>query len=239
VTFIYPYLNEVARDIQLRIEVPNPGLRLKPEMYANIAIASELSGKRVAIPEEAVIRSGKREIIFLDLGEGKFLPRDVQTGVSGEGNVLEIKQGLKAGDKIVVSAQFMLDSESKIQEAIKKMLESKQATPTQASVSVKTEKKSEEKEEMQPKPGNLNLTPDKKAHSAEEAYTCPMDEHSHILQVGPGKCPECRMKLVPSTETGRKVYICPMEEHHHILSNKPGKCPECGMDLMPLEGHKH
>jgi Cu(I)/Ag(I) efflux system membrane fusion protein/cobalt-zinc-cadmium efflux system membrane fusion protein len=128
VTYIYPYLNEVARDIKLRIEVPNPGLKLKPEMYANIAIASELSGKRVAIPEEAVIRSGKREIIFLDLGEGKFLPREVQTGVSGEADMVEIKQGLKPGEKVVVSAQFMLDSESKTQEAIKKMLQIKQAS---------------------------------------------------------------------------------------------------------------
>ena len=81
---------------------------------------------------------------------------------------------------------------------------------------------------------NLNLTPDKKANSAEEVYACPMDEHSHVLQVGPGDCPECGMELVSITETGRKVYTCPMEEHHHVLSNKPGKCPECGMDLVPI-----
>ena len=194
VTFIYPYLNEVARDIQLRIEVPNPGLRLKPEMYANIAIASELSGKRVAIPEEAVIRSGKREIVFLDLGQGKFLPREVQTGVSGEGDMVEIRQGLKPGEKVVVSAQFMLDSESKTQEAIKKMLQIKQASM----VSEKPVKQEKTKviEKRNPQ-GNLNLTPDKKAHTADQVYTCPMDEHSHILQVGPGDCPECGMDLVP------------------------------------------
>ncbi len=231
VTYIYPYLNQVARDIKARIEVPNPGLKLKPEMYANVLIASELSGQRVVIPEEAVIRSGKREIVFLDLGEGKFMPKEVVTGVSGEGNVVEIKQGLSAGDKIVVSAQFMLDSESKTQEAIKKMLESKPAS------AVTKEPAKEEQAEMKAEKyqqGNLNLTPDKKAHSASEVYTCPMEEHSHILQVGPGDCPECGMRLVTSTEADRKVYTCPMEEHHHILSNEQGKCPECGMALVPL-----
>jgi len=232
VTYIYPYLNETARDVQIRIEVPNPGLKLKAEMYANVFIASELSGERVVIPEEAVIRSGKREIVFIDLGEGKYLPREVVTGVSGEGHVIEIKQGLMPNDRIVVSAQFMLDSESKTQEAIKKMLEMKQVSSVTAEPAKKESQKMEKKENHQY--SNLNLTPDKKANSAEEVYACSMDEHSHVLQVGPGDCPECGMKLVPSTETGRKVYSCPMPEHHHILSDKPGKCPECGMDLVPL-----
>jgi len=232
VTFIYPYLNETARDVQIRIEVPNPGLRLKAEMYANVSIASELSGARVVIPEEAVIRSGKREIVFIDLGEGKYLPREVVTGVSGEGHVIEIKQGLMQNDRIVVSAQFMLDSESKTQEAIKKMIQIKKESP------VTKEKVNPQPEEKEMEQGhqhtNLNLTPDQKARWAEEVYTCLMDEHSHILQVGPGDCPECGMKLVQVGQTGRKVYTCPMEEHHHVLSNQPGKCPECGMDLVPL-----
>jgi Cu(I)/Ag(I) efflux system membrane fusion protein/cobalt-zinc-cadmium efflux system membrane fusion protein len=231
VTYIYPYLDQTARDVKVRIEVPNPGLKLKPEMYTNVSIASELSGEKVVIPEEAVLRSGKREIVFLDLGEGKFMPKEVVTGVSGEGNVVEIKQGLSAGDRIVVSAQFMLDSESKTQEAIKKMLETKQTSVT-TKEPVKEE--SAEMKEEKHQQGNLNLTPDKKAHSANEVYTCPMEEHSHILQVGPGDCPECGMKLISSTEAGRKVYSCPMEEHHHVLSDKPGKCSECGMDLVPL-----
>lgn len=232
VTFTYPYLNEMTRDVKVRIEVPNPGLKLKPEMYANVTIASELSGKRVVIPEEAVIRSGKRQIVFLDMGEGKFIPREVVTGVSGENHVMEIKQGLMPGEKVVVSAQFMLDSESKTQEAIKKMIQMKKESPV---TKEKADPQPEEKEmEQGHQHTNLNLTPDQKAHWAEEVYSCPMDEHSHILQVGPGDCPECGMKLVQVEQTGRKVYTCPMEEHHHVLSNQAGKCPECGMDLVPL-----
>lgn len=254
VSYIYPYLNEMTRDVKVRIELPNPDLNLRPEMYANVTIASELSGKRIVVPEEAVIHSGKRDIVFVDAGGGKYSPREVITGASGEGNVIEIKQGLMSNEVVVVSAQFMLDSESKTQEAIQKMLKNREqqqglgagdltqpplemqetrdqgsGTRTTTLPQPKTQKPEEHKH------GNLNLTPDKMAHSAEEVYTCPMDEHGYILQVGPGDCPECGMKLVPITQTGRKVYTCPMKEHRYILSNKPGKCPECGMELVPLE----
>jgi len=257
VSFIYPYLNEMTRDVKVRIELSNPDLKLKPEMYANVIIASELPGKRIVVPEEAVIHSGKREIVFVDAGGGKYSPREVVTGASGVGNVIEIKQGLMPNEMVVVSAQFMLDSESKTQEAIQKMLKSReqkqeletgdltqtppemQKTSDQLPVTrTTTPPQSEMQKPEEHKRGNMNLTPDKKAHSAEEVYTCPMDEHSDILQVGPGDCPECGMKLVPITKTGRKVYTCPMEEHHYILSDKPGKCPECEMELVPLMNKK-
>ena len=238
-TYIYPYLEQKTRDVKVRLEFSNPGYRLKPDMYVDVVIESKLSGERVLIPEEAVIRSGKREIVFLDMGEGKYAPREITTGVSSEGNVVEVKKGLLPGEIIVVSGQFMLDSESKTQEAIQKMIKAKMAASPQAEMQMTSAAQTTEKEEVQKPTGaevkNLNLTPEKKAHSAEEVYTCPMEEHSHILQVGPGKCPECEMDLVPVTETSRDVYTCPMEEHHHILSNRPGKCPECGMDLIKLE----
>jgi Cu(I)/Ag(I) efflux system membrane fusion protein/cobalt-zinc-cadmium efflux system membrane fusion protein len=253
VIYIYPYLEKKTRDVKIRLEFPNPGYRLKPEMYADVVIESELSGERILIPEEAVIRSGKREIVFVDMGEGKYAPREITAGVSGQGDVVEVKKGLFAGEMIVVSGQFMLDSESKTQEAIQKMIKAKMAAATletepaalTASETVEeskpdahtvheTSEEAETHEQAQGEVRNLNLTPDKKAHQADEVYTCPMDEHSHILQVGPGDCPECGMYLVPITETGRDVYTCPMEEHHHILSNVPGGCPECGMQLAPL-----
>jgi Cu(I)/Ag(I) efflux system membrane fusion protein/cobalt-zinc-cadmium efflux system membrane fusion protein len=239
VTYIYPYLNQKTRDVKIRLEFPNPGLRLKPEMYADVVIESELSGERILIPEEAVIRSGKREIVFVDMGEGKYAPREIATGVSGEGDVVEVASGLLAGEMIVVSGQFMLDSESKTQEAIQKMIKAKmeaspQTEPHEHAVTPRIAEEPETHEQAHGEVKNLNLTPDKKAHRADDVYTCPMDEHSHILQVGPGDCPECGMYLVPTTETGRDVYTCPMDEHHHILSNVPGGCPECGMQLAPL-----
>jgi Cu(I)/Ag(I) efflux system membrane fusion protein len=237
-TYIYPYLSQKTRDVKVRLEVPNPGFRLKPEMYANVVIESELEGEKILIPEEAVIHSGKREIVFVDMGEGKYAPREVTTGASGEGGVIEVKNGLLPGELIVTSAQFMLDSESKTQEAIQKMMKSKMSASQEVKVSQASATKMEEEKVQKTtktEVENLNLTPDKKANFAEEVYTCPMEEHSHVLQVGPGICPECGMDLVPITQTGRTVYTCPMEEHHHILSNQPGRCPECGMELVPLK----
>jgi Cu(I)/Ag(I) efflux system membrane fusion protein len=241
--YIYPYLNQKTRDVKVRLEFPNPGFRLKPEMYANVVIESELLGERILIPEEAVIRTGKREIVFVDMGEGKYAPREITAGISGGKGVVEVKKGLLPGETIVVSGQFMLDSESKTQEAIQKMIKAKMDVTQEPEAHVhpisKTTGEMESRERIHGEVENLNLTPEKKANLAEEVYTCPMVEHSHILQVGPGQCPECGMDLVPITETGRDVYTCPMEEHHHILSDRPGKCPECGMKLIKLESeHK-
>ncbi|MGB8658380.1 MAG: efflux RND transporter periplasmic adaptor subunit [Candidatus Zixiibacteriota bacterium] len=232
VSYIYPYLNETTRDIKVRIELPNPDLKLKPEMYADVIVASELPGKSIVVPEEAVIHSGKRDIVFVDAGGGKYSPREVVTGASGEGNVIEIKQGLMSNERVVVSAQFMLDSESKTQEAIQKMLKGREQGPGSQD---STQSQSSMRKPEESKQVNLNLTPNRMAHSANEVYTCPLDGHSQVLQVGPGNCPKCGMKLVPITQTGRLAYTCPMEEHHYILSNKPGKCPECGMDLITLK----
>jgi len=239
VIYIYPYLDQKTRDVKIRLEFPNPGYRLKPEMYANVVIESELPGERILIPEEAVIRSGKREIVFVDVGEGKYAPREITTGVSGQGDLVEVRKGLLAGEIIVVSGQFMLDSESKTQEAIQKMIKAKMEVAPEVEphehLAPEITEEPETHEHVHAEVENMNLTPEKMAHYADEVYTCPMDEHSHILQVGPGNCPECEMFLVPITETGRQVYTCPMEEHHHILSNRPGDCTECGMKLVPLE----
>ncbi|MEE8417101.1 MAG: efflux RND transporter periplasmic adaptor subunit, partial [candidate division Zixibacteria bacterium] len=78
ISFIYPYLNEMTRDVRIRIEIPNPNLYLKPNMYANAIISSSLPGTRVVIPNEAVIRSGLRNLVFISLGDGKFMPREVK-----------------------------------------------------------------------------------------------------------------------------------------------------------------
>ncbi|MCI0530814.1 MAG: efflux RND transporter periplasmic adaptor subunit [candidate division Zixibacteria bacterium] len=241
ISYIYPYLDEMTRDVKVRVEVPNLDKKLKPEMYANVSFESQLSGTRLVVPEEAVIHSGKREIVFVELTKGKYSPREVQTGASGDGELIEIEQGLLPGEIVVASAQFMLDSESKTQEAIKKMLSSRQvqtgtsgAIPQPAAVKTQKTKAVETQPTKSERQKNLNLTPAKTPGSASEVYTCPMEGHEHILQVGLGKCPECGMELVPVPETGREVYTCPMESHRHILMPEAGKCPECGMELVPL-----
>ncbi len=122
VTYIYPYLNEKARDIQVRIKLDNPRLILKPGMFANVYLQTQSIPNAVVIPSEAVIRSGKRNIVFVARGKGRFTPREVRLGEEDGKGHIRILSGLLSGDKIVVSAQFMLDSESRLQEAIRKML---------------------------------------------------------------------------------------------------------------------
>ena len=127
ITYIYPYLQNETRTVKARIEFANPGLELKPEMYANVLIETEPVANALAIPENAVLKSGKDQTVFVALGEGKFDPRKVKTGVTNDQGMVQILSGLKDGDLVVTSAQFMLDSESKLREAIQKMMEPKAA----------------------------------------------------------------------------------------------------------------
>lgn len=127
ITYIYPYLQNETRTVKARIEFANPGLELKPEMYANVLIETEPVANALTIPENAILKSGKDQTVFVALGEGKFDPRKVKTGVTNDQGMVQILSGLEEGDLVVTSAQFMLDSESKLREAIQKMLEPKTA----------------------------------------------------------------------------------------------------------------
>ncbi len=126
VLYIYPYLEPQTRTAKLRLQFPNPGYNLKPGMYANIYLKSDISKDALVIPQEAVIDSGLRKIVFVALGKGKFQPREVKLGVEGNNNEFQVLEGLEEGEEIVISAQFMLDSESRLREAISKMLKVRQ-----------------------------------------------------------------------------------------------------------------
>ncbi len=122
VLFMQPQLDQKTRTVKLCVELPNPGARLKPGMYANVRIKGRALKGVVAVPDSAILRSGERNMVFLDLGEGRFLPRQVEVGMQGEGNLVEIRKGLTGDERVVVQAQFMLDSESRVQEAIRKFM---------------------------------------------------------------------------------------------------------------------
>jgi len=128
VLFIYPFLDPSTRTARLRLSFPNPDNALKPGMYANVTLQSELPEPRLVIPQEAVIDSGVRKRVFVSRGQGKFEARDVTVGVEGGDYLFEVIDGLEEGEKIVVSGQFMLDSESRLKEAIAKMLEARSQT---------------------------------------------------------------------------------------------------------------
>jgi Cu(I)/Ag(I) efflux system membrane fusion protein/cobalt-zinc-cadmium efflux system membrane fusion protein len=129
ITYIYPYMQNETRTVKARIELPNPGLELKPDMYANVRIETQAVKDALVIPGNAVLNSGKGQTVFVARGEGRFDPRAVKTGVGDEEGFVQILSGLSEGEQVVTSAQFMLDSESKLREAIQKMLEPKKEEP--------------------------------------------------------------------------------------------------------------
>jgi Cu(I)/Ag(I) efflux system membrane fusion protein len=116
VVYIYPSLDPRTRTARVRIELPNRSGRLKPEMYADVEIRVDL-GDRLAVPEGAVIDSGLRQIAIIDKGQGYFEPREIRTGAKVE-EWYEVLKGLAAGERVVTSANFLIDSESKLKEAI-------------------------------------------------------------------------------------------------------------------------
>jgi len=130
ISTIYPYVEPKTRTVKARLEFANPGFELKPDMYVNVRIqASEVQGA-LAVPGEAVLHSGEKQTVFVSLGDGKFEPRVVKTGVQDQEGFIEITQGVLEGELVVTSAQFLFDSESKLREAIQKMLEPKKTEST-------------------------------------------------------------------------------------------------------------
>src|SRR6266540_6901412 len=117
VTLIYPHLMAETRTGRLRIELPNPDEVLRPDMYADVEIATGTEAPVVTVSSSAVIDSGERQIVLLDKGDGRFEPREVKLGRRGDGRV-EIKEGLAENDKIVVSANFLIDAESNLKAAL-------------------------------------------------------------------------------------------------------------------------
>ena len=129
VLFIYPYLETKTRTAKLRLKFANPDYELKPGMYVDVILKSAVAKNSVVVPQEAIIFSGVRRIVYVHLGEGKFQPREVKLGLEGNQNEYQVLEGLEEGEEIVLSAQFMLDSESRLQEAIQKMLELRKREP--------------------------------------------------------------------------------------------------------------
>jgi len=116
ISYIYPYLDEKTRTVKVRLEFPNAALKLKPDMYVNAEIKID-SGKHLAVPEEAVLDTGLRKVIFIDKGNGRFEPKEIKLGSKLDG-FYQVLSGVKEGEKIAASSVFLLDSESRLSEAM-------------------------------------------------------------------------------------------------------------------------
>lgn len=123
IVFIHPHLDETTRTASVRMAVANPGFELRPGMFATVVLRGELAASAVLVPREAVIDTGDRQVAFV-VGDkpGHFEPRRVRTGWTGEGGTVQILEGLAADEEVVVSGQFLLDAESRLQDALRKFI---------------------------------------------------------------------------------------------------------------------
>jgi multidrug efflux pump subunit AcrA (membrane-fusion protein) len=238
VTYIYPTVDEKTRTAKVRLEFHNPGYFLKPGMFTTVELAAELSPSALLVPDSAVLRSGENNTVFVAREGGKFEPRTVALGLRAEGGLYEVLSGLSEGERVVTSGQFMLDSESQLREAIRKMLNPPERAERESvgRASVPASPNSSDPRQQSGLAGTLALP-------TSVIYICPMPEHVALEYDHPGQCPLCGMTLVPVTrETLSKIqpggrveyYTCPMPEHSDVRADKPGKCPKCGMTLIPV-----
>lgn len=119
VNFISPFVDPKTRTAQVRIEFSNPGLALKPDSFANVVLHANL-GQMLVVPQDAVLNTGTEQYVFLDLGQGYVEPRRVEVGPAS-GDSASILKGLKAGDRVVTAANFILDAESRLKGAFANM----------------------------------------------------------------------------------------------------------------------
>jgi Cu(I)/Ag(I) efflux system membrane fusion protein len=112
IDYIYPVFSAETRTAKVRLTLPNPGGHLKPQMFTNVEIRIDL-GRKLTIPDSAVIDTGKGQVVYVDRGNGSFEPREIQTGLRADGAV-EVLRGLKAGEKVASSANFLIDSEAQL-----------------------------------------------------------------------------------------------------------------------------
>ena len=124
---ILPQVDQATRTVRVRLVMANPGLILKPGMYVNTEIAADL-GRQLVVPASAVLHSGQRAVAFVDRGEGNLEPRTVTTGPQMDGEIV-ILSGLKAGDRVVSSANFLIDSEAQLQSAAQNFAPAAETTP--------------------------------------------------------------------------------------------------------------
>jgi Cu(I)/Ag(I) efflux system membrane fusion protein len=120
VSAVLPEVVAATRTVRARVELANPGAKLKPGMFATVTIAPPQSRDAVLVPSEAVIVTGKRSVVVVDRGQGRFEPVDVEIGRE-EGGKTEVLKGIDEGTKVVASGQFLIDSEASLRSAERRM----------------------------------------------------------------------------------------------------------------------
>jgi Cu(I)/Ag(I) efflux system membrane fusion protein len=139
IIYLDPAVNQQTRTLKAFVQIPNPDLQLRPQMYANVVIHVPAVTNVLRVPEEAVLHTGEKNIVIVRKGTDVFEPRDVEIGATG-GGYQQVVRGLSAGDVIVTSSQFLIDSESNLKEAISTMLTAKKDKPAQEETPLSTQR---------------------------------------------------------------------------------------------------
>jgi len=127
ISLINPFIDETKRTAKVRIDIPNSDFKLRPGMYVNAELAMNM-GEALTVPVSAIMPTGTRSVVFVDKGEGKLEPRIVQLGAK-YGDIYEVKSGLAEGERVIASANFLIDAESKVQGALKDFADEKTGAP--------------------------------------------------------------------------------------------------------------
>ncbi len=218
VSFIYPTLDAKSRTVKVRIDINNKNGKLKPEMFASVEINGKDFGPTPVVPENAVIRSGARDIVILSLGDGRFKPQPVTLGGYSNG-YYQVLKGLTVGSKIVTSAQFLIDSESNLKSAIG-MMQDAPSDSVAAGKQVDMNDNSDVKNPKQP------VKLEKKTELKHEPAPTASGFTENILREG-----VIDLKSIDKNNDG-KLFQDQMD--WNVISDEPGKCPLCGMTLAEL-----
>jgi len=130
IIFVDPRVDPMTRTALVRMAIPNQSLTLKPGMYATVRLESQIADRAVMAPREAIIDTGESQVAFVAQGVGKFQPRRVKMGLAGRDGLVQVLEGLAPGEAVVTSGQFLIDSESRLREAIQKFLSQQAQAPS-------------------------------------------------------------------------------------------------------------
>jgi hypothetical protein len=202
VAYVDPFVDPATRTVKARIDVANADMTLKPDMFANVLLSRDL-GTALFVPESAVLKPGDRQLVFVDIGDGRLEPREIATGERSEGGYA-VLSGLREGERVVTSANFLIDSESSLKAAI-----AAAGSPAPSHAAAPAAAPAAEP-------------------AATPAATLPVAAatgHAHGSEVRPTPSPTPRPQPRAAV-----VWTCPM--HPEVRRPAPGSCPVCGMDLV-------
>jgi len=211
VDYIFPWLDKQTRDVKARLVFNNEQGQLKPEMYASITIEADLAQRGLLVDDSAVLRSGTRNVVFVQVERGTYQPREVRLGRQLDGEI-EVLAGLEAGDKVVINGQFMLDSESRLKEAIQKYELASGKPAPEAQAPGGDHHQADAGEAARGGAASMPADPAEALAKLEQrgcTYTCPMPEHFYICATEPGECQDCGMTLQPIAELKKKFPPAP------------------------------